>query len=58
MNFGVLGRFAVPASETVAVSFSLVPVSSLQGLPITLQALVVSPSLAFRFSTPAMVVLN
>ena len=54
----VLGRFQVPASETVGLSFTLPPIAALQGIPISFQALTLSAAAGFRFSTPATVVLN
>lgn len=53
----VLGRFAVPVTETVHLSFGVPPVPSLAGLAIVVQAITASAA-RLRASTPATVVLD
>jgi hypothetical protein len=61
VNFGavvVLGTFAVPATEHVALSFPLPNDPIVQGLPLTFQAFTPTPGVGFQFSTPVTPVMN
>jgi len=61
VNFAAMlhvGAAQVPANEQRRATVPIPPVASIEGVPLTIQALTASATTGFRFSTPATAVLN